>query len=150
MYLSTCRHSTALFAAIVLTLGLPTLTSAHHSRSSFDTSTLLEFSGVITEYSWRNPHTFATVVVEDDSGDRQELLFELNSVSVMSRQGWTRDTIQVGDQVTVFANPDNNHDKNLYLKTTHKIAWEKQRVQNGSSGYQKFLLPLYRHKPCQI
>jgi hypothetical protein len=131
MHLSTYRHPAVLVAVIVLTLGIPTLTSAHHSRSNFDTSTLLEFSGVITEYSWRNPHTFATVVVEDGSGDKQELLFELNSVSVMSRQGWTQDTIQVGDQVTVFANPDNNHDKNLYYSNYWVLPDGSTMVSGG-------------------
>jgi len=75
---------------------------------------VLEFQGVITEYSWRNPHTFATVAVGTESGETRELLMELNSVSVMSREGWTRDTLEVGDEVTVFANPDNNPEKNLY------------------------------------
>ena len=88
--------------------------SAHHSRNNFDLETVLEFQGVITEYSWRNPHTFATVAVETETGESRELLFELNSVSVISREGWTRDTMKAGDAVTVFANPDQDPDKNLY------------------------------------
>ena len=88
--------------------------SAHHSRNNFDLETVLEFQGVITEYSWRNPHTFATVAVETEAGESRELLFELNSVSVISREGWTRDTMKAGDAVTVFANPDQDPDKNLY------------------------------------
>jgi hypothetical protein len=98
----------------VLAAGLTAAASAHHSRNNFDLETVLEFQGVITEYSWRNPHTFATVAVEIEPGEMRELLMELNSVSVMSREGWTRDTLKVGDEVTVYANPDNNPEKNLY------------------------------------
>ena len=32
---------------------------AHHSRNNFDLETVLEFQGVITEYSWRNPLAFS-------------------------------------------------------------------------------------------
>lgn len=99
---------------VLLTVVMPALALAHHSRSSFDLDTVLEFHGVITEYSWRNPHAFATLAVTDDAGETREVLMELNSVSVLTRQGWTRDTLKVGDEVTVFANPDHNENKNLY------------------------------------
>ena len=101
-------------SAVAALAVLPAIVMAHHSRSNFDTDTVLEFHGTITEYSWRNPHTFATLAVTDESGEMKELLLELNSVSVLTRQGWTRDTLKVGDEVTVFANPDHNSDKNLY------------------------------------
>ena len=133
MYLFTIKNSLRLFAAIVLTMGFSILTSAHHSRSNFDTSTLLEFSGVITEYSWRNPHTFAKVAIEDENGDREDLLFELNSISVMTRQGWVRDTIGVGDQITVFANPDNNPNKNLYYSNYWLLPDGSTMVSGGSA-----------------
>ena len=108
------RNPRPMAVAALLGVGVSTTTWGHHSRNNFDQETLLEFQGVITEYSWRNPHTFATLAVETEPGEPRELLMELNSISVMSRLGWTRDTLKVGDEVTVFANPDNNPEKNLY------------------------------------
>ena len=87
---------------------------AHHSRGNFDLEEVVEFQGVITEYTWRNPHAFATLAVETDSGGTEELLLELNSIAVLSREGWTRETLNVGDEVTVFANPDFDRSKNLF------------------------------------
>lgn len=107
-------HLRLLSVAVMFGAGLSATAWAHHSRSNFDLDTVLEFQGVITEYSWRNPHTFARVAIQTESGDARELLMELNSVSVLSRAGWTRDTLKVGDEVTVYANPDNKPDKNLY------------------------------------
>ncbi len=104
-----------LSVACAFIAGFSASASAHHSRSNFDLETVLEFQGVVTEFSWRNPHGFATLAVETESGESRELLFELSSIYVMTREGWTRDTIEVGDAVTVFANPDFNSDKNLYL-----------------------------------
>ena len=112
----------------LLFIGVASLSSAHHSRSNFDLETFLEFSGVVTEYSWRNPHTFATLAVETESGETEELLFELNSVSVMTRSGWDRNTIQVGDRVSVTANPDHDPNKNLYYSN----AWT---LQDGTVMY---------------
>jgi len=103
-----------LLLGTVLTASLPVSVWAHHSRANFDLDEVLEFHGVIAEYSWRNPHTFATLAVKTDSGETRELLLELNSISVLTRQGWTRETLSVGDEVTVFANPDRNRNKNLY------------------------------------
>lgn len=115
-------------AITLLAFGSASLTLAHHSRSNFDLETTLEFSGVVTEYSWRNPHTFATLAVENESGVTEELLFELNSVSVMTRSGWDRDTIQVGDRVSVTANPDFDPNKNLYYSN----AWT---LEDGTTMY---------------
>jgi hypothetical protein len=133
MHLFTIKNLLLLFTTFVLSIGFSNITFAHHSRSNFDTNTRLEFSGVISEYSWRNPHTFATVAVEDENGDRQEHLFELNSVSVLTRQGWTRDTMKVGDQVTVFANPDNNSNKNLYYSNYWVLPDGSTMVSSGGT-----------------
>lgn len=124
-----------LFATLGLVVGFFNQTWAHHSRSNFDTDTLLEFSGTITEYSWQNPHTYATVAVEDESGNTQERLFELNSVSVLTRQGWTRDTMKVGDRVTVFANPDHDSNKNLYY-SNYWVLPDGNTIVSGAGTYQ--------------
>ncbi len=77
---------------------------SHHSRRNFDLENTTELQGTITEYSWRNPHTFAKLEVESGSGDSEEWLLELNSISVLTGTGWNRDTLHVGDEVTVVGN----------------------------------------------
>tara|TARA_B110000483_G_scaffold142539_1_gene170411 strand:- start:9003 stop:10145 length:1143 start_codon:yes stop_codon:yes gene_type:complete len=134
MYSLSGKKVLSLSIAILLSGGLSSTASAHHSRSNFDMDTKLEFSGTITEYSWRNPHTFATVAVEDESGGTKELLFELNSVSVLSRAGWTRDTLQVGDRITVVANPDLNANKNLYYSNYWVLPDGNTMVSTGAGA----------------
>ena len=125
------RNSVASLA--VFALVVPALVLAHHSRSNFDLDTVLEFHGVITEYSWRNPHTFATLAVTDDAGNTRELLLELNSISVMTRRGWARDTLKVGDEVTVFANPDQDRSKNLYY-SNYFVLPDGQTIASAGSA----------------
>ncbi len=103
-----------LFSVACLTC-LAGLAQAHHSRGNFDLDDVLELNGVVTEYTWRNPHTFVTLDVENDAGEAEEWLLELNSIAVLTGTGWTRDTIQVGDRVTVFGNPDNDRSKKFFF-----------------------------------
>ncbi len=102
------------FVVLTVATGLSASAWAHHSRGNFNQELVLEFQGVVKEFTWRNPHAFTTLDVEMDSGETKELLLELNSIAVLTREGWTRDTLSVGDEVTVFANPDFDSSKNLY------------------------------------
>ena len=89
-------------------------TIAHHSRATFELDKVTELAGMITEFSWRNPHTFATLATTDASGQPVEWLLELPSVTAMRVFGWEPDTLSVGDEVTVVGNRDRDHGK-LFL-----------------------------------
>jgi len=104
-----------LAAAAIATALLSSAVWAHHSRGNFALDDVVELHGVITEYSWRNPHTFVTLAVENDAGETEEWLLELNSISVLTGTGWNRDTVKVGDEVTVFGNPDLDRSKKLFF-----------------------------------
>jgi len=118
--------------AIALAVGMCSSAWAHHSRANFNQDEVIELQGTITEYSWRNPHTFATLAVPSDSGDTREYLLELNSISVLTRAGWTRETLKVGDEVTVFVNPDRNSDKNLYYSNYFVLPDGSMIASSGS------------------
>ena len=136
------RNPRTLSVACALAAGLSVTVSAHHSRTNFDQETLLEFEGVLTEYSWRNPHSFATVVVETETGETRELLMEMNSISVLSRGGWTRDTMKAGDRVTVFANPDNNPNNNIYYSNYWVLSDGSILASAPGSARSEYTSPL--------
>jgi len=102
------RHFIAILYALALCTALSAVAWSHHSRGNFNLEETVELSGRITEYSWRNPHTFATLAVRNDNGVEEEWLLELNSVSVLTGTGWNRETLQVGDEVTVVGNLEHN------------------------------------------
>ncbi len=52
---------------------------------------------------WTNPHARFYVDVKDQSGKVVNWNFELGSPNVLKRQGWSRDSLKVGDTVTVEA-----------------------------------------------
>ena len=91
------------------------IAGAHHSRGNFDLENTVEFQGTILEYSWRNPHTFVTLAVQNDNGETEEWLLELNSIAVLTGTGWNRDTLTVGEKVTVVGNLEKNHTSNFFF-----------------------------------
>jgi hypothetical protein len=99
----------------VLGVCLCATAGAHHSRGNFDLENTVELQGTILEYSWRNPHTFVTLAVENDSGETEEWLLELNSISVLTGTGWNRDTLTVGDEVTVVGSLEKNQTSNFFF-----------------------------------
>ena len=103
-------------AAIVVALLLSAVpASAHHSFAQFDRSKEVTMSGVVREVQWNNPHTWIQVIVTDEKGRTTEWGFECGSPNMMSRTGWKRTTLKMGDHVTVVGNPLKNGQPNASL-----------------------------------
>jgi len=76
--------------------------AAHHSfAAEFDANSPIELTGVVTKVEWMNPHTFFYIDVEGENGEYQNWALELGSPNGLMRRGWTRDSLKVGDVVTV-------------------------------------------------
>lgn len=79
---------------------LPAL--GHHSfAAEFDANSPIELKGVVTKIEWMNPHTFFYIDVENGDGSYDNWALELGSPNGLMRRGWTRDSLQVGDEVNI-------------------------------------------------
>jgi hypothetical protein len=77
---------------------------AHHAFSAeYDVNQVMEVTGTVTKVEWTNPHVRFYVDVEGENGGLTNWDFELQSVNTLTRAGWSRDALQVGDVVTVVA-----------------------------------------------
>jgi Family of unknown function (DUF6152) len=91
-------------ALILLASAAPVLTPlwAHHSfRAEFDSKKLMQFTGIVTKVEWTNPHAHFYVDMKDSTGKVTNWNFELGTPLQLRRQGWKRDSLKVGDQITV-------------------------------------------------
>ena len=74
----------------------------HHSfEAEYDATKIADFTGVVTQVDWQNPHAFLYVNVKDESGATKNLRFELGPPYALIRGGWKKDTVKIGDTVTV-------------------------------------------------
>jgi uncharacterized protein DUF6152 len=113
-----------LFAAIGLLL-LCGPVQAHHGRSNYDVTSTATVKGVVTQFDWVNPHALIYLDVKNDEGKMEKWIAETNSPNTLSRQGWARDTVKVGDEVTLVGHRVKGG--GFYINFS-KISWPDGRV----------------------
>ncbi len=92
----------AIFAAgiAVLLAGVPMV--AHHSfAAEFDSAKTIKLTGVVTKIEWMNPHAYFYIDVMGDGGKVANWGLEMGSPNGHMRQGWTRNSLKIGDTVNV-------------------------------------------------
>jgi Family of unknown function (DUF6152) len=86
--------------------------AAHHSFAVYDRTKTVTIKGTVKTFQWTNPHCVVWVLVQPEGGgDPQEWSIETTSPGVLTRDGWTRNSIKPGDKVSVEFNPlrDGSH-----------------------------------------
>jgi hypothetical protein len=74
---------------------------AHHSfAAEFDAAKPFNLTGTVTKVVWSNPHAWLYVDVVD-AAKTTHWAVELNSPNALLRAGWKRDTLKLGDVVTI-------------------------------------------------
>jgi len=95
-----------MFRAAVVTAGLAMMVAipvrAHHSFSAvFDENKPVSVTGVMAQIRLENPHSWFFIDVTDASGKVTRWGFEGNTPTSLVRAGYKRDTVKVGDKVTI-------------------------------------------------
>ena len=93
------------FLTVVWGCGLilsPSALSAHHSfAAEYDANKPVTLRGKVTKVDWINPHSWVHVDVTDESGKVTAWNCETAPPNMLYRQGWRRDSLKEGDEVTI-------------------------------------------------
>ena len=94
-------RSIGLVAGCALLLAaIPAL--AHHAfNAEFDRNKPITLTGKVTRVEWANPHARIYFDVKGEKGDVVNWDFEMGSPNGLMRNGWRRDTLKQGDDITV-------------------------------------------------
>lgn len=97
---SVIAHAAVLVAFVLLSAAPPA--RAHHSVSAeFDTSKPVSFTGTVKKVEWTNPHIYTQVETKGPDGKIIVYRVEGGAPNSLYRSGWRKDTLKVGETVTV-------------------------------------------------
>ena len=106
---------------LIVTVVLLASTSvfAHHgTNASYDPTKAVTLTGVVTRFTFRNPHSFVHVEGKDKDGNVVRYAVEWGAGLQLNRQGVTRETLKPGDHVIITGNPGRNpEDHRLRMRT---------------------------------
>jgi hypothetical protein len=109
----------ALLAAAAVLAGVPA--DAHHSfAATYFVDQEITIDGTLTQFMFRNPHSFVKVMTTDKQGGQQLWSVEWGGGAQLTQSNVTRDTLKSGDHVIVSGNP--GRDPNEHRIRLHKIV----------------------------
>jgi hypothetical protein len=90
---------------------------AHHSfAAEFDYDLMGSIEGEVIEVLFVNPHARYFIAVTDDDGNEVIWDAQTRSTSALTRLGWARDTIEVGDRVTIEGNLGHGDSRKIWIR----------------------------------
>src|SRR5271169_1406958 len=93
------RLSTRL--ALAFTLIAATALAHHSFEAEYDGNKTATLTGIVTKVDWVNPHAYIFINTKDESGAMKDIRIELGPPYALVRGGWKKDTVKIGDKITV-------------------------------------------------
>src|SRR5215468_11518847 len=121
------RSIVVVVAAAVLMTGIQVY--AHHSfAATYFEDKQETIEGDLTQFMFRNPHSFIHVEGKDKNGQTITWAVEWGGGGQLGRTGVTRETLKTGDHVVIVGNPGRNpEDHRLRMirlkRTTDNWTW---------------------------
>jgi hypothetical protein len=81
---------------------------AHHSHAMFDMNREVTVSGTVAGVRFANPHVYLLLQVADENGQTSRWTIEMSTIGNMAERGFSANTFQTGDLVTISVNPLRN------------------------------------------
>ena len=128
------RSLTAAFFALLIGAVPAVPVFAHHSfAAEFDSTKVVTLTGAVTKVEWTNPHARFYIDAKDSNGKLVNWNFELGSPNGLMRNGWRRDSLKIGEMVTVNCTLAKN-DPHVGNARTVTLASGKRMFAGSSEG----------------
>jgi Family of unknown function (DUF6152) len=100
-------------AALFLAVGLA---FAHHGAAAFDADKTVTVKGTVVELVYMNPHVQVYWETKNEKGVLEKWQGELTAPNKLTRAGWSKRTLNPGDEITVSGNPNKNNPHTIYIR----------------------------------
>jgi hypothetical protein len=117
-----------LSVAVLLVTGVA---FAHHGAASYDMEKKVTIKGTVTDFQFINPHVLIGVESKDPSGAVQKWQGELTSPNRLTRAGWTKSSLKVGDQITLVGSPAKSGATNIWISKVMGPTGEEMNLGAG-------------------
>jgi len=112
--------------------------AAHHAfAAEFDADKPVKLTGAVTKIEWTNPHAWFYLNVTDETGKVTNWGLEMGSPNGLMRAGWSRNSLKVGDVVTVEASRAKNGTPNANARVVILKATGQRLFAASSQGQQQ-------------
>ena len=97
----------------------------------FDGEEAIEITGKVSKLEWMNPYTWFYVDVKDADGAVATWALEMGSPNGLLRRGWSRKTLQVGQEVKINGYRAKDGSDKASVKT---VVFADGRALSGASS----------------
>jgi hypothetical protein len=87
--------------AAVTALAIAVPAWAHHSHANYEAIKWTDLKGKVSELQWLNPHVWVYLDVQGADGKMIQWALEGGSPAALTRGGWKKDSVKVGDEINV-------------------------------------------------
>ena len=122
-------------ASFALLVGIMTIASvafAHHGTANYDTSKTVTVKGSVTDFQFINPHVLIVMDAKDEGGKIEKWQGELTSPNRLSRNGWTKSSIKLGDTITISGYSTKSGSTEIWIQKVMLASGEELPTGNGN------------------
>lgn len=110
------NRSMNLLVAGIAFLGISFPVSAHHGRAGYDSAKISTVKGTVAAVEFANPHVLVHLDVKGSNGSVEKWVVEGTSPNMLVREGWAKNTVKPGDEITATGHPAKDGSKALRIE----------------------------------
>ena len=97
----TRDRATACLIGLIVSAALASVQAHHSFAAQYDRAKPITLKGTVTKLEWANPHIYFYLDVRTPDGKMENWAVEGGAPNALYRNGWRKDSLQVGNIVTV-------------------------------------------------
>jgi hypothetical protein len=126
------RRAASALIVLLLLVSVGSLRAHHSFAAQYDRNKPVTLKGTVTKVEWANPHIYFYVDVRTSDGKVENWALEGGAPNALYRNGWRKDSLQVGHVVTVDAWLAKDGSKLANMRAV--VLDDGRQVLGGSSG----------------